>query len=533
VAGALLSCANACVSEKGCPDGGSRVDGVCAVSDLAPDAGRREHDASSSVDAADPKDGDAGNSGNGGGADAEADAGPCDGGDATTCYDDDDDDDFAAKNASQTISCDGKCPEHSTKRAPSKSNQDCDDSESDAHPGAIETCNNRDDDCDGDTDEDSNASCDAPRATGVCGAGTCDVDLCEDDYGDCDTKWSNGCEQTLDTDNDCGGCDRSCDPLAACESVSDGHDCLCPVPYWYGLDCTGVGPLAGGQKHVCGIRTNGTVVCGGDNASNQSTPLGGTFTQLAAGGGHTCGLRPDTTVECWGLNTDSEATPPSGSFLQIAAGTASTCGIKSNGDVQCWGVSQTNPSASANHGQGLPSPGTFRQISARSAHTCGVRADGTVACWGAGTTVDPECDEFVWPDCGQSDPPSGRFIQVAAGGYHTCGLRPNGRVECWGGSIGKINMPETETFRMITAGSYHTCGLTTDARAVCWGAGVSVTSFPNYGQSAPPAGSYKSLAAGALNTCGVRTDGRLQCWGGNGDTPTGYVFDPDTFPVVP
>jgi alpha-tubulin suppressor-like RCC1 family protein len=72
--------------------------------------------------------------------------------------------------------------------------------------------------------------------------------------------------------------------------------------------------LAGGDRHLCGVRQDGVGVCWGDNRSGQTgqtpgdlvqvpTPIAGghTFTSLDLGNNHTCGLTDDG-LYCWGDN---------------------------------------------------------------------------------------------------------------------------------------------------------------------------------------------------------------------------------------
>ncbi len=108
--------------------------------------------------------------------------------------------------------------------------------------------------------------------------------------------------------------------------------------------------------------------------AEDTPPPGVRPTTLSAGGLHTCGLKSDGTVACWGNNDYGQAIPPAGTFTQVSAGSDQTCGLKSDGTVACWGYNV--------FGQATPPPGTFTQLSAGFHHTCGVKGDGTVACWG-------------------------------------------------------------------------------------------------------------------------------------------------------
>ena len=122
--------------------------------------------------------------------------------------------------------------------------------------------------------------------------------------------------------------------------------------------------------------------------STQPSPLSGTtqsppatFSAIAAGEDHSCGLRTDNSVACWGENFDGRSDPPSGSFTAVAAGDRHSCGIRSDDSVTCWGDNSDR--------QSVGIAGQFTEVTAGRRHSCGLCADGTLTCWGEPLTVSP------------------------------------------------------------------------------------------------------------------------------------------------
>ncbi|WP_419851451.1 hypothetical protein [Candidatus Poriferisocius sp.] len=89
----------------------------------------------------------------------------------------------------------------------------------------------------------------------------------------------------------------------------------------------------------CGLRTNLTITCWGDNDKGQANPPRGQFTAIASSGIHSCALRPNKTVTCWGQNASGVADAPSGQFIAVATGGQHSCGIRADRTtVTCWGT---------------------------------------------------------------------------------------------------------------------------------------------------------------------------------------------------
>ena len=102
---------------------------------------------------------------------------------------------------------------------------DCDDSNPAVHGGAMEVCNQLDDDCDGATDEDFNLDsslencgscghvCDFKNGSGECQNGQCVLTGCMGGFFDANQIPDDGCEcsPTVPPDEICDGLDNDCD----------------------------------------------------------------------------------------------------------------------------------------------------------------------------------------------------------------------------------------------------------------------------------------------------------------------------------
>ena len=76
---------------------------------------------------------------------------------------------------------------------------------------------------------------------------------------------------------------------------------------------------------------------GGTTPTARARPPAGTFTQVAGGASHTCGLKTDGTLACWGDNSSGQSTAPAETWTQVTAGAFHTCGVKTDGAFVCWG----------------------------------------------------------------------------------------------------------------------------------------------------------------------------------------------------
>ncbi|PPR88803.1 hypothetical protein GOBAR_AA31885 [Gossypium barbadense] len=99
--------------------------------------------------------------------------------------------------------------------------------------------------------------------------------------------------------------------------------------------------IEAGANHVCGVNSEGELVCRGDNSTGQldvPSNKGLNFASgLALGDGFSCGIRRSNgTVVCWG--SMNETAIEGIQFESIVAGVNFTCGLTTrNFSIICWG----------------------------------------------------------------------------------------------------------------------------------------------------------------------------------------------------
>ena len=114
---------------------------------------------------------------------------------------------------------------------------DCNEDSSDVHPGAFESCDQLDNDCDGDMDEGFDFASDTKNCGGCgkectpnngsaeCVEGECAILDCISGYMDCNDTYDDGCETNIQQDAvNCGECNHVCALSHATETCSNG-DC--------------------------------------------------------------------------------------------------------------------------------------------------------------------------------------------------------------------------------------------------------------------------------------------------------------------
>ena len=170
-----------------------------------------------------------------------------------------------------------------------------------------------------------------------------------------------------------------------------------------------------GQDHAVGLKSDGTVVACGMNASGECD-VGSwrDIVAVSAGSYHTVGLKSDGTVVACGDNYKRQCNVSDWrDIVAVSAGYRYTVGIKSDGTVVAcgdnnerrWDVSAWRDIVAVSFG---------------SHYVVGLKSDGTVvAC---GDNNSGECDVGAWRD----------IVAVAAGCTHTVGLKSDGTVVACG-----------------------------------------------------------------------------------------------------
>ncbi|CAA9363131.1 MAG: hypothetical protein AVDCRST_MAG89-3882 [uncultured Gemmatimonadetes bacterium] len=281
-----------------------------------------------------------------------------------------------------------------------------------------------------------------------------------------------------------------------------------------------------GNGHTCGITTAGKAYCWGTGAYGElgtgtaddirRTPAAvvgdRAYTAIVAGDAHTCGLVSDGTVFCWGENTrgqvgsgttfgDPVPSPAQVStparFVSIAAGGNASCGLTAEGKAYCWGNFDGGTNSNVRAPVATQAQSTFRSLSVGGNtfgghYVCGVTTGGDAVCWGRTSSLAGLGNGTMSSETAVAVTGGGASAAVSAGNDANCILATDGAVRCWGinayGEAGDGTTTLRErpvpvqgpAFRSVSA-RWYTCGIGTDGFAYCWGRG----DFGALGAAAP------------------------------------------------
>ena len=337
--------------------------------------------------------------------------------------------------------------------------------------------------------------------------------------------------------------------------------------------------VSAGSSTTCGIKTDGTLWCWGDNAHgqlgvndtvNRSGPTQVTtytgWSAVSVGDRHVCASITMQRLYCWGDNTSGQlghattaprsTVPVQVTSLDFNAGNSITS-VSAGRDHTC-STSNVTPDAQLVHCAGRYYAGstatttTFPSrvwgkarpgVTAGGGHSCLVQTDGRLRCWGVGTSGQLGLGTRTSPSTPTLVGTGTNWSEVTAGGLHTCALDA-GTAYCWGagyrGQTGNGSLDDTLTptpiagspiFSSLDAGAEHTCGIATGGTAWCWGANQSgqlgdwstEDSLTVVGIDGP----WKQISAGGADTCAINVYDQLYCWGANGtgQLGTGDLYD--------
>ena len=267
---------------------------------------------------------------------------------------------------------------------------------------------------------------------------------------------------------------------------------------------TGIVQIGGSASSSCALTVEGGVLCWGLGISGQlgnksntdkdhpvnvvtsdtdSTALSGiVHISQSNASGHICGVTSEGGVVCWGqglrgqlgngnttdknhpvavVTSDTDSTPLSG-IVQVATGEEQTCALTDQGGVKCWGEgsvgrlgngssTSTNYPVDVVNEDSTPLTGVFR-IALGRFHACALLEVGGVVCWGQGDigqlgnggSTATDTAVRVLEKEGSPFALSG-IEQISSGYNHVCALSSGGEVLCWGsGTNGGLGNNSTD-----------------------------------------------------------------------------------------
>ncbi|HHY06431.1 MAG TPA: hypothetical protein GX532_05580, partial [Clostridia bacterium] len=133
---------------------------------------------------------------------------------------------------------------------------------------------------------------------------------------------------------------------------------------------------AGGFRNML-VKSDGTVICLGNNDVYDDMLDLNDVVAVAVGDYHNMVLKSDGKVICWGNNKYGQCDVPAdlSDVVAIAAGWGHSMALKSDGTVVCWGW---NEDGQCDVPTGLNNEASVSFIVAGICHSMALKADGTV-----------------------------------------------------------------------------------------------------------------------------------------------------------
>ena len=219
---------------------------------------------------------------------------------------------------------------------------------------------------------------------------------------------------------------------------------------WQSVSASHAGP---DETHTCGVQTDGTLWCWGQNYLGQlgdgteldtgePVPVGEDtdWTAVSCGLRHTCGIKEDGSVWCWGNDVYTVDSPvpvevvDAPAMSAISAGHNATCGIATAGTLHCWGLSLGGSFGFGPIEEPVTEGDGWVALDRSDSNLCVMRDDDTAWCF---------FDDGLFYGSGGPDIDSGGFVEllppdegvwtgVTTGNEFTCGTLDDGTARCFG-----------------------------------------------------------------------------------------------------
>jgi len=404
--------------------------------------------------------------------------------------------------------------------------------------------------------------------------------------------------QCVDLQSDaknCGACGHACNGSYACIAGQCGDL---------------VTDVAAGGDFGCVIHLDKTVSCWGDNVAGQTgtdpsnaddtcgttkcrqTPTAvqglADVIQVSAGADHACAVRTDGTVLCWGNNDRGQiaralsipyaatpaavALPVGKKAAKVSCGDGAACVRTITNEVYCWGDNRaavvglapsTTPQTTPNQ---VTFPSTQDVVdlavswvgAAGYVHACAIRSDKSVWCWGSDIEFELAGDgespadvsngsANVNPVPRQVSAPIPSAFSIAAGWGSSCALGSSGP-ECWGANnwnelaslapgnnvsqttlVSKLPAPDAGAGALVAIfqGGYHELALDGTGQLWAWGwntegqignganSGAVSCDYQNCVDPTVALTNVAHASAGYTFSLALETDGSVMAWGSN------------------
>ncbi|MFN3827132.1 MAG: hypothetical protein ACK4NR_05835 [Micavibrio sp.] len=234
--------------------------------------------------------------------------------------------------------------------------------------------------------------------------------------------------------------------------------------------------ISTGRDHACGIKSDDSLWCWGDDttgelgngatAGDQSSPQaisgGGTWKRVSAGLGFSCGIKSDDTAWCWGddasaqigngatAGTQTSPVAVSGgmTFKEIYAGFGTACALDFSNSLYCWGrgtfdIFGDNGATASSNVPAIAAGGLkFSKFSLSHGnwhHACGISGQqNSLYCWGQGDNL---CQTGT-ADCSSLSEPTiipggdAGYTAVSCAETHCCAIAKE-KMYCFGLGTGE------------------------------------------------------------------------------------------------